>query len=138
VEELLANMPTGFDIQDPRFQEKLADMVTQKQRQRDEVSRSSARDRWRDDMTEEVGSFVAQTGLEDMESDIIGVFDEVDAQRRDMLELVEEGGVSQTELRAEMRGIHQDMEEELRDMLGEEDYEQLMRSVPMGPRPMRR
>jgi hypothetical protein len=138
VEELLANMPTGFDIQDPRFQEKLADMVTQKQRQRDEVSRSSARDRWRDDMTEEVGSFVAQTGLEDMESDIIGVFDEVDAQRRDMLELVEEGGVSQTELRAEMRGIHQDMEEELQDMLGEEDYEQLMRSVPMGPRPMRR
>ncbi len=89
-------------------------------------------------MTEQVGSFVAETGLEDMEGDIISVFEDVDAQRQDMLGLVEEGGVSQTELRAEMRGIHQDMEEELRDMLGEEDYEQLIRSVPMGPRPMRR
>ena len=137
MEELIETMPAGFDIQDPRFQDKLADMVSQKQRQRQEERRSNARDRWQDDMRNEVGSFVSEMGLEDMEGDLINVFDEVDVQRQEILALVEEGGVSQTDLRAEMRGIHQDMEEELQDMLGQEDYELLIRSVPMGPRPIR-
>ena len=137
VEQLLENVPAAFDIQDPRFQEKLTDMVAQKQRQREQERRSNARARWQEDMRDEVGSFASEMGIEDMESDIISVFEDVDTQRQDILGLIEEGGISQIDARTEMRMIHHEMEDELREMLGDDDYEALIRTVPMGPRPMR-
>ena len=137
-EELLKNVPPGFDIQDPRFQQKLADMVDQKQRQRQEERREIARERWHDDMREGVADFTTDMGLQDLEDDIVRVLDDVDMQRQDLFQMMKEEGMSQTEGRREMQALHADMEDELRDMLGEDDFQSLMRSVPMGPRPPRK
>lgn len=137
-EELLKNVPPGFDIQDPRFQQKLADMVDQKQRQRHEERREVARERWHDDMRQAVSDFTGDMGLQEFEGDIVRILDDVDVQRQDLFQMMKEDGMSQSEGRREMQALHSDMEDDLRDMLGDEDFQSLMRSVPMGPRPPRK
>ena len=137
-EELLKNVPPGFDIQDPRLQQKLADMVDQKQRMRQEERRNQARANWHDDMREGVADFAVDMGLEDMEEDIVRILEDVDTQRQDLFQMMQEDGLSQSEARREMQVLHRDMEDDLKDMLGEDDFQNLMRSVPMGPRPERK
>ncbi len=125
-----------LDLSDPQVQQDLDRLLSDRQRQMQKQQAEQAVNEWRTQMPIAVAQVLSDLNMGDRTDDVVGVFEDMDTSRELFVEEDMADGEPDLEGFAEhQRQLIQDAEAELRDMLGDEGFEELQRRVPPGPVP---
>jgi hypothetical protein len=126
----------GLDLEDPQVQQDLDRLLQDRARQMQKQQAEQAVNEWRTQMPQAVAQVLSDLNMGNLTDDVVGVFEDMDTSRELFVEEDMADGEPDFEgFEEHQKQLIQDAEAELRDMLGDEGFEELQKRVPPGPVP---
>ena len=126
----------GLDLEDPQVQQDLDRLLSDRSRELQQQQAEQAVEAWRTQMPQAVAQVLSDLNMGNLTDDVVSVFEDMDTSRELFVEEDMADGEPDFEgFEEHQKQLIQDAETELRDMLGDEGFEELQRRVPPGPVP---
>jgi len=135
-EDGTASSLEALDLEDPQVQQDLDRLLEDRARQMQQQAAEESINAYRNQMPQAVAQVLSDLNMSELTDDVVSVFEDMDMSRQVFVEEDMVDGEPDFEgFEEHQKQLIQDAEIELREMLGDEGFEELQKRVPPGPVP---